>query len=52
MTTYRFPKQLTTGPDPAEVDDVPSSTKEPPVQQTTFLAGELVTGQVTHHFKM
>ena len=32
-----------TGPDPAGAD-VPSSTDELPVQQTTFLVGELVTG--------
>ena len=53
MTTCWFTKELavTTGPDPPEVD-VPSSTDKPPVQQTTFLVGELVTGQVTHHFKM
>ena len=54
MTTCWFPKELTvtTGSDPAEMDDVSSSTKEPPVQQTTFSAGELVTGQLTHHFKI
>ena len=52
MTTCWFPKEpVTTGPDPAEAD-VPSSTDELPVQQTTFLVGELVTGQVTHHCKM
>ena len=42
MTTYWLPMKRTS-PDPAEVD-VPSSTDEPPVQQTTFLVGELVTG--------
>ena len=47
-----YPKQPTMGPDPAEADDVSSSSEEPPVQQTTFEAGELVTGQLTHHFKM
>ena len=52
MTTSWFPKEpVTTGPDPAEAD-VPSSTDELPVQQTTFLVGELVTGQVTHHCKV
>ena len=52
MTAYWFPKEpVTTGPDPAGTD-VPSSTDELPVQQTTFLVGELVTGQVTHHCKM
>ena len=52
MTTCWFSKEpVTTGPDPAEAD-VPSSTDELPVQQTTFLVGELVTGQVTHHCKM
>ena len=53
MTTCWFPvkESVTTGPDPAEAD-VPSSNDELPVQQTTFLVGELVTGQVTHHCKM
>ena len=52
MTACWFPKEpVTTGPDPAKVD-VPSSTDELPVKQTTFLVGELVTGQVTHHCKM
>ena len=53
MATCRwFSKEpVTTGPDPAEAD-VPSSTDELPVQQTTFLVGELVTGQVTHQCKM
>ena len=52
MTFCQFSKDLvTTGPDPAEAD-VPSSTDELPVQQTMFLVGELVTGQVTHHCKM
>ena len=51
MTTCRFSKEPT-GPDPAEVD-VPSSINElHAVQQTTFLVGELVTGQVTHPCKM
>ena len=51
MTTSWFYKEPT-GPDPAEVD-VPSSTDElRAVQQTTFLVGELVTGQVIHHCKM
>ena len=50
MTTCWFSKEPT-GPDLAEAD-VPSSTDELPVQQTTFLVGELVTGQVTHHCKM
>ena len=50
MTTCWFSKEtVITSPDPAEVD-VPSSTDELPVQQTTFLVGELVTGQVTHHY--
>ena len=52
MTTCWFSKEpVTTGLNSAEVD-VPSSTDELPVQQTTFLFGELVTGQVTHHCKM
>ena len=38
-----------TGPAPAEAD-VPSSADELPVQQTTFLVGELVTGQGIHHY--
>ena len=45
LTTCWFSKEpVTVGPDPAEAD-VPSSTDELPVQQTTFLVGELVTGQ-------
>ena len=52
MTTCWFTKKpVTTGSDLAEVD-VPSSTDELPVQQTTFLVGEFVTGQVTHQCKM
>ena len=52
MTTCWLSKEpVTTGPDPAEAD-VPSSTDELPVQQKTFLIGELVIGQVTHHCKM
>ena len=53
MTNCWFPKEpvTTSGLDPAEAD-VPSSTEELPVQQTSFLVGELVTGQVTHHCKM
>ena len=44
MTTCWLSKEpVITGPDPAEVD-VPSSTDELPIQQTTFLVGELVTG--------
>ena len=53
MTTFWLSKEpVTTSPDSAEAD-VPSSTDEPPAQQT-FLVGELVTGQVaiTHHCKM
>ena len=49
VTTCWFSKEpVTTGPDPAEVD-VPLSTDEPPVQQTTFLVGELVTGYKQHN---
>ena len=39
------------GSDPGELD-VPSANDELPIQQTTFSAGELVTGQATHHLKM
>ena len=46
MTTCWFSKEP--GPDPAEVD-VPLSTDEPPVQQTTFLVGKLVTGYKQHN---
>ena len=42
LVIYKEP--VTTSPDSTEAD-VPSSTDEPPVQQTTFLVGELVTGQ-------
>ena len=45
LVIYKEP--VTTSPDLAEVD-VASSTDEPPVQQTTFLVGELVTGQVAN----
>ena len=51
MTTcWLSKKPVTTSPDSAEAP----STDEPPVQQTTFLVGELVNGQVaiTHHCKM
>ena len=52
MTTCWLSKEpVTTSPDPAEAD-VLSSTDELPVQQTTLLVGELVTGQLTHHCKI
>ena len=51
MTTDWIKRPVTMGPDPGELD-VPSANDELPIQQTTFSAGELVTGQATHHFKM
>ena len=52
MTTCWFSKNPVI-PSPASPEmDLPSSTDEPPVQQTTFLVGKLVTGQVTYHCKM
>ena len=44
-------RSVTMGSDPGELD-VPSANDELPIQQTTFSAGELVTGQATYHFKM
>ena len=50
MTTDWIKRSVTMGSGPGELD-VPSANKLP-IQQTTFSAGELVTGQATQHFKM
>ena len=48
MTTDWIKRSVTMGSDPGELD-VPSTNDKLPIQQTTFSAGELVTGQATQH---